>query len=188
VDPNIAGKRVGENNTQLFSWHWPGDKESILPIVRSIVDTTSLSIVNAAIAGLPDPSQNIRELLGCLEEANGDGGPYARKVTPILDNDTAARWLKVAMELSNPMLFGIVYRGQHSNGTDSAQMPMRGGRSYLPLDHILLPPAKDMIDDIGEELDDDGEMGRPNPRGLPTTKTGFQKFERNLQVRITRKQ
>jgi len=59
VDPNIAGKRVGENNTQLFSWHWPGDDKSILPIVTSIVDTTILSIVNAAIAGLPDSSQNI---------------------------------------------------------------------------------------------------------------------------------
>jgi len=32
VDADIAGKRVGENNTQLFSWHWPGDDESILPI------------------------------------------------------------------------------------------------------------------------------------------------------------
>jgi len=36
---------------------------------------------------------------------------------------------------------------------------MCGGRSYLPLDDILPPPAKDMIDDIGEELDDDGRRG-----------------------------
>ena len=70
VDPNIAGKRVGENNTQLFTWHWPGDDESRLPIVTSIVDTTSLSIVNAAIAGLPDPSRKIRKLWGRLEEPN----------------------------------------------------------------------------------------------------------------------
>jgi hypothetical protein len=56
VDPDIAGKTVGEYNTQLFSWHWPGDDESIPLIVTSIVDTTILSIVNAAIAGLPDPS------------------------------------------------------------------------------------------------------------------------------------
>jgi hypothetical protein len=54
VDPNIGGKKVGENGTQLFSWHWPGDDESILPIVTSIVHTTILSMVNAAIAGLPD--------------------------------------------------------------------------------------------------------------------------------------
>jgi hypothetical protein len=45
VDPDIAGKRVGENNTQRLSWHWPGDDESILLIVTSIVDTTILSIV-----------------------------------------------------------------------------------------------------------------------------------------------
>jgi hypothetical protein len=38
VDLDIAGKRVGENNTQLFAWHWPGDDESTLPIVTSIVD------------------------------------------------------------------------------------------------------------------------------------------------------
>ena len=40
VDPDIAGMRVGESNTQVFSWHWPGDDESILPIVTSIVDMT----------------------------------------------------------------------------------------------------------------------------------------------------
>jgi len=40
VDPNIAGKRVGENNTQLFTWHWPGDNESRLPIVTSICQGT----------------------------------------------------------------------------------------------------------------------------------------------------
>jgi len=97
VDPDIAGKRVGENNTQLFSWHWPGDDASILPIVTSIVDTTILSIVNAAIAGLPDPSWIIREHWGCLEEPIGDGGPYARNVTPIFDNNTAAGWVKVAI-------------------------------------------------------------------------------------------
>jgi hypothetical protein len=50
---------VGETNTQLFSWYWPGDDESIFPIVTSIVDTTILSIVNAAISGLPDPSRKI---------------------------------------------------------------------------------------------------------------------------------
>jgi len=97
VDPDIAGKRVGENNTQLFSWQWPGDDELILPLVTSIVYMTILSIVNAAIAGLPDPSWKIRELWGCLEEPNGDRDPYARKVTPISDNNTAAGWVEAAM-------------------------------------------------------------------------------------------
>jgi len=105
VDPNIAGKRVGENNTQLFSSHWPGDDELILPILTSIVDTTILSMVNAVITGLPDPSRNIRELWGCLEEPTGDGGPYACNVTPIFDNNTAARWVKAAMKLRNPTPF-----------------------------------------------------------------------------------
>ena len=188
VDPDIAGKRVGENNTQLFSWHWPGDDESILPIVTSIVGTTILSIVNAAIAGLPDPRRKIRELWGCLEEPTGDGGLYARNVTPIIDNNTAAGRVKVAIKWSNPTLFCVVYRRQQADGTDGAQTPMRGGRSYLPLDDILSPPAEDIIDDIGEESDDDGEMRRPNPRSLPTTKTGCQKFEQKLQKRIIRQQ
>jgi len=77
VDAKFAGKRVGEYNTQLFSWHWPGDDESILLIVESIVDTTILSIQNAAISGLPDPSRKIRELWGCREEPNSHGGPYS---------------------------------------------------------------------------------------------------------------
>ena len=74
VDFGIAGKMVGENNTQLFSWHWPRDGESILPIVTSIVDTTMLSIVNAAIAGLPDPSPMIREHWHCQVEPKAEGG------------------------------------------------------------------------------------------------------------------
>jgi len=59
VDPDIAGKRVGENHTQFLPWHWTGDDESILPIVTSIVYTIILSIVNIAIAALPDPSWTV---------------------------------------------------------------------------------------------------------------------------------
>jgi len=59
VDPDIAWKRVGEHNTQQFSWYCPGDDESILPIVTSIIDTTILSIVDPAIPDPPDPSWTI---------------------------------------------------------------------------------------------------------------------------------
>jgi len=65
---------------------------------------------------------------------------------------------------------------------------MRGGRSNFPLDDILTPLAEDMIDNIGEESEGDGETRRPNPRGVPTTKTGFQKFEQKLRKRIIRQQ
>jgi len=188
VEPDIAGKSVGENNTQLFSWHWPGVDESIVPILTSIVDTTIFSIVNGAVAGLPDPTRKIRELWDCLEEPNGNGGPYARNVTPIFDNNTAAGWVKEAIKLSNPKRCCVVECGQQADGTDGARTPMRGGSSYRPLDAILPPQAERMIDDIGEESDDDGEMWCPNPRSFPTTKTGFQKFERKLQKRITRQQ
>jgi len=47
---------------------------------------------------------------------------------------------------------------------------MRCGHSYRPLGDILPPSAKDMIDDIGEELDNAAEMWRPNPTTFPTTK------------------
>jgi len=89
VDSDIAGKRVGESNTQLFSWDWPGGDEAILPIVTSIINTTIFSIMNATIASLPDPSRKIWELWGCKEEHNGDGGPYPNNVTPIFDDNTA---------------------------------------------------------------------------------------------------
>jgi len=187
LDPDIAGKWVGENNTQVISWHWPGNDESILPIVTSIVDTTILSIVNAAMARLPDPIRQIRVRWGCLEGPDGDGGPYARNVTPIFDTNTAAGCVKVAMKLSNPTLVCVVYRGQQADSAAGAQTAMGGGRSYLPLDGIVPPPAEDMIDDIGEESDD-GETRCPNPRSISTTKTGFQKFERKLQKRFIRQQ
>ena len=88
------------------------------------------------------------------------------------------------MESSNPMLLCVIHCGQQANGTAGAQTPMGGGRSYLPLVDILPPPAEDMINEIGEETDDDGEMWCPNPRIFPTTKTGFQKIQRKLQKRI----
>jgi len=64
---------------------------------------------------------------------------------------------------------------------------MHGGRSNLPLDDILPPPAEDMIDDIEEESDHDGETWYPNPRSFRKSKTGFQNFDRKLQQTITRK-
>lgn len=59
VEPDIAAKRVGENNAQLFLWHWAGDDESIHPIVTSFVERTVLSMLTASISSLPDPGQNI---------------------------------------------------------------------------------------------------------------------------------
>jgi len=61
---------------------------------------------------------------------------------------------------------------------------MSGGHSYFPLDDLLPPPAEDMINDIREKSDVDAEMPCSNPRGFPTTKTGFQKFKRNLSWRM----
>jgi len=57
VKPDLAGRRVSENNTQLFSWDWPQVDESILPIVPSMVDTNILRISNAAIARLRYPAR-----------------------------------------------------------------------------------------------------------------------------------
>jgi len=57
---------------------------------------------------------------------------------------------------------------------------MRGGRSYHPLDDIPPPATEDMMDDMGEESDVNGETRCPNPNSFPTTKPGFQSFARNL--------
>jgi len=188
VDPDIAGMRLGEFDTQLFSWDWHGDDESILAIVTSMVDMTILPIVNAAIASLWDPSPKIRALWGCWEQPNGHGGLYARNVTPIFDNNTAAGWVEVGMNSSNPTLFCVVHCGKHANSKACAQTPKRGGRSCLPLDNIFPTPAEDIIDDIGDELDDDAVMRRPKPCSFPTTQTGFQNFERKLQKCTFRQQ
>jgi hypothetical protein len=126
-----------------------------------MLDATILLIVSVAIAGLADPSRKIRELRGCLEEPNGDGCAYARKVTPICDNKPAARWVKVVLTLSNPTLFCVIYHGQQADSTDGAQTPMHGGCSFLPLADIFPPPAEEVINDIREESDNDGEMRCP---------------------------
>ena len=149
---------------------------------------TILSIVNAAIASLPDPSLKIWELWRCREEPNWDGGPHARNVTRIFDNNTAAEWVKAVMNCNNPTLFCVIHHGQQTDGTSGAQTPMSGSRRYLPLDDILPPRDKDMINDSGEESEDDAEMRWQNPRNIPMTKTGFSMFERKLQRRILRLQ
>jgi len=92
------------------------------------------------------------------------------------------------MKSNNPKLVCIVYRGQQADGTFGTQMPMHGGPSYLLLDDILPPPAEDMINDIGDEPDDDTERRHPDPGSFPMTKTGFQQFKMNLQRRIITQQ
>jgi len=51
-------------------------------------------MVNAAIAGLPDPSLKIQELWSCRELPNGEGCLHGVIVTPIFDNNTSAGWGK----------------------------------------------------------------------------------------------
>jgi hypothetical protein len=63
---------------------------------------------------------------------------------------------------------------------------MCGGCSHHSLDDILPPPAKNMIDDIGEESGDHGETWCSNSRCFPTTKTGIEMFEQKLHNRIIR--
>ena len=184
VDPHIAAKRGGENNTQLFSWHRPGDDGSRLPIDTSIIDRTILSIMNGAIPGQRDPSQKIRVLWGCQKKPNGGGGPHSHNATPIFDTNTAAGWLQLVMKLNIPTHFCIIYCGQQADGTSGSKMPMRDGCRYLPLNDILPPTAEDMIDTIREESDGDAQMQRPHRRSFPMINTGFQNFERKLQMRF----
>jgi hypothetical protein len=105
LNPDIAGKRVGEYYTSLISWHRPGADESLLTIVTSTANTTILSTMNAAVASQPDPSKKITELWGWWKERNGDGGLNVCNVTFILDYNTAAGWAKLAMKVNNPTHF-----------------------------------------------------------------------------------
>jgi len=65
---------------------------------------------------------------------------------------------------------------------------MHGGHCYLLLNRILPPPAKDMINDIGEESDDNVVMWNPYVRSFPITKIGFQQLERKHPRRIITQQ
>jgi len=78
----------------------------------------------------------------------------------------------------------VLYGCQQADGTSGAQTPMRAAGSYFPLDDILPPLAEYMIDDIGEEWDDEVEMQCPNLRWFLTTKIGFEQFERQPPTRI----
>lgn len=134
------------------------DDESIHASVRSIVTLTILSIMKAGIAGLQDPSWRIRQPWRSQEEPNGDGGPHAHNVTPNFNYNTAARCIKLAIKLHKPTLFCVVYPGQQADCTSRNQLLMHGGHSYHPLDDILPPPTKDMINNIREGSGDDADM------------------------------
>lgn len=97
VHPELAAMRAAEMNTQPLPWHWPWDDESIFLIHTLIINIAMMSIVNAAVASLPHPSQEIQELWGCREAPDGSGGPHASSVTPIFNNISAARWVQAAM-------------------------------------------------------------------------------------------
>jgi len=122
-----------------------------LPIVTSIVDMNTVFMMNSAIACLPNCTQKIPKHWGCQEQPNGNGGLHAHNVTPIIDINSASGWVQQAMKSNTPTLFCIIYCGQHTDSTSGSQMPRRGGCSYVPLDNILPPLAKEMIDDIREE-------------------------------------
>jgi len=149
VDPDVAGKRVGENNSHLFSQHWPRDDESILLIVTSIVVLTIWSIMHAVITHPPDPGCNIRQLSGCWEEPHGDGWPHTRNHTPIFDHNIATKWGMPAMKYHKPRYLFVIYRTHHANGQSGAQTAMCGAFEYFAVDDILPPPAEDMINNIG---------------------------------------
>ena len=82
----------------------------------------------------------------------------------------------MVMKVNNPTHFWVIDGGQQADGTAGAKTLMCVGRSYHPLDHILPAPAEDMIDDIGEQLDDDAETWHQNRRSFQMTKPGLQKF------------
>jgi len=55
-------------------------------------------------------------------------------------------------------------------------MHLHGGHGYLPLDIIHPTAVKDILDDIGEDLDDDTEMQCPSRSSCLMTKIGIEKF------------
>jgi len=86
------------------------------------------------------------------------GGPlHSRSVTPIVNNHSAAIWGGVAMRFINQILLGVAYRGQQSDIASRAHTPMNGGRSHPPHDDNFACSAKDIIDDISEQLVDDAK-------------------------------
>jgi hypothetical protein len=67
--------RRGWVNTiiKLFPWCYPGDDESILRIVTSIVDITILVIVNTTNFSVPDSCLKCQALCCYSEDPNEDG-------------------------------------------------------------------------------------------------------------------
>jgi len=188
VDPNIAGMRVGNNNTRLCSGHQLAEDETILLIVTWIVHIPSLSILNTAMAGLRDPSQTIKDLWGCSEEPNADGGPHTRNVSPFIYNNTAGRCVKGAMTFNDPTIVYIVNHTDHAYYASHAQIVICGGCGYRSVVDMLLPAAENMIDDNTEQSDDDDVMQYPNGRCSPTMNNGFYMIEKKLRRRITTQQ
>lgn len=70
-------------------------------------------------------------------------------ITILLRDGSSRRW-----NCTTQFLFVLLI----VRSTSGAEMPMSSGHSYLPLDRILPPREEDMIDDIGEEWEDDAEM------------------------------
>jgi hypothetical protein len=61
-----------------------------------------------------------------------------------------------------------------------------GSLSNILLDDILLPPAKDMIDNVGEKSDVNVDMLHLDPLRVPATNIGFAMYLRMLQRRINK--
>jgi len=99
MDPDIAVKRLCQNTTEVHSCHCPADHESWIPILTSIVDMTTFSIMNSAIARFADPRPEVCGYWRCWEKSNVHYGLHSSNVTPIFNEHTAAGWVKLVMKL-----------------------------------------------------------------------------------------
>jgi len=119
-------------------------------------------MVNAAIVGLPDPCWKIQELSVCPGEPNGDCGPHACVVAQVCNNDTAAGWVKGAMEFDNPTLFAsciIANKPTADLGPRLLCVVTAGTFLRMTFSHLQLG-IWSMIS--GEESNDDAATWHPN--------------------------
>ncbi|KAF8243681.1 hypothetical protein K440DRAFT_636878 [Wilcoxina mikolae CBS 423.85] len=170
-------RRKGKSPVEIT----PKRKRNVKSVLTSVIEARILPVETTVNEAMSDLSPRIQELWGVRCEPGDDEGPGVRDVASIFNDKTTLAWLRSMINLEVQTLYCFLRRNNEVPNT-----PINVGMSFLPLAEILLQ-EKEMIDDIGEESNDELASSIPSARGLPSSLANLVARDKLIQRRLIRK-
>ena len=184
VDPDHALHPAPEPaNARPFHYYWPEHDQTIDETLTAATSTTFKSVMETAIAALPNPSRKVRALWGITVEPGFCQAPAMQQATWLKDTNGVVAWIDRTKNLATRYLFCVLKRAI----PDRDDTPGPSGRANLDQDALFPAPAE-MYQEIAEQSDDEAAAGCANPHNFPRTEKSFAVAIRKVKKRIIRQQ